>query len=134
MLTFNLTKNHYWQICLLFCLAAALLLIPSFSFASGGETFDSTSVETGSTDDGISEVLCLIVTKLTGPIGKTVAMIALVVLGIGIFMGKLSWQLCLGVAVGITFIFAAGNIIDWLSGTGTDSCGVTEAESGSTGE
>lgn len=126
MLTFNLTKNHYWQICLLFCLAAALLLIPSFSFA---DDFSSDSVESGSTDDGISEVLCLIVTKLTGPIGKTVAMIALVVLGIGIFMGKLSWQLCLGVAVGITFIFAAGNIIDWLSGTGTDSCGVTEESS-----
>ena len=127
MSTFNLTKNYNWQICLLFCLAAAMLLVPSFSFASA--EFSSTSTGAGSTDDGISEVLCLIVTKLTGPIGKTIAMIALVVLGIGIFLGKLSWQLCLGVAVGITFIFAAGNIIDWLSSTGTDSCGVSDSNS-----
>lgn len=117
MLTFNLSKNSYWQICLLFCLAAALMVMPSLSEAN--------TYETGTTDDGISQVLCYIVTKLTGPIGKATAMIALVVLGIGIFLGKLSWQLCLGVSVGITFIFAAGKIINWLSSTGTDSCSVT---------
>jgi type IV secretory pathway VirB2 component (pilin) len=116
MSTLNLSKSHYWQICLLFCLAAAVLVMPSMSFA---DTF-----ETGTTDDGISQVLCYIVTKLTGPIGKTTAMIALVALGIGIFLGKLSWQLCLGVSMGITFIFAAGKIINWLSGTGTESCSV----------
>lgn len=118
MLTFNLSKNNYWQICLLFCLAAAVMVAPSVSLAD--------TYETGTTDDGISQVLCYIVTKLTGPIGKATAMIALVVLGIGIFLGKLSWQLCLGVSVGITFIFAAGKIINWLSGTGTDSCVVSE--------
>ncbi len=116
MLTFNLSKNSHWQICLLFCLAAALMVMPSLSMAN---------YETGTTDDGISQVLCYIVTKLTGPIGKATAMIALVVLGIGIFLGKLSWQLCLGVSVGITFIFAAGKIINWLSGTGTESCTVS---------
>lgn len=118
MLTFNLSKNHYWQICLLFCLAAAIMIMPSVSL--GADTY-----ETGITDDGISQVLCYIVTKLTGPIGKTTAMIALVALGIGIFLGKLSWQLCLGVSIGITFIFAAGKIINWLSGTGSESCSVT---------
>lgn len=120
MLTFNFTKIHYWQICLLFCLAAAVMVMPSL-----GEAADT--YETGTTDDGISQVLCYIVTKLTGPIGKTTAMIALVALGIGIFLGKLSWQLCLGVSIGITFIFAAGKIINWLSGTGTDSCSVDTA-------
>ena len=117
MSTFKLTKDHYWQACLLFCLAAAIMVMPSLSEAS--------NYGTGTTDDGISQTLCYIVTKLTGPIGKATAMIALVVLGIGIFLGKLSWQLCLGVAVGITFIFAAGKIVNWLSGTGTASCSVT---------
>ncbi len=121
MSTFNLSKNNYWQICLLFCLAAAVMVMPSLSVADG--------YGTGTTDDGISEVLCYIVTKLTGPIGKATAMIALVVLGIGIFLGKLSWQLCLGVSIGITFIFAAGKIINWLSGTGTESCEVVETTS-----
>lgn len=117
MLTFKLTKDQYWQVALLFCLIAAVMMLPSFSYGSSSYTDYST-------DDGISQTLCFIVTMLTGPVGKTTAMIALVVLGIGIFLGKLSWQLALGVAVGITFIFAAGKIINWLSGTGTDSCSV----------
>ena len=109
MLNLKLSADNCWQLCLLFCLTAALMLAPDLSSAS-------------STDDGISTVLCLIVTKLTGPIGKAIGMIALVVLGIGVFMGKLQWQLALSIALGITFIFSAGKIINWLSGTGTSSC------------
>ena len=109
MLNFKLSADNCWQVCLLFCLTAAVFLAPELSFSS-------------TTDDGISTVLCLIVTKLTGPIGKTIGMIALVVLGIGILMGKLQWQLALSTALGITFIFSAGKIINWLSGTGTNSC------------
>lgn len=119
MLTLKLTKDHYWQVCLLFCLVAAVMVLPSFSQASSSGYSDYT------TDNGISQTLCYIVTMLTGPVGKATAMIALVVLGIGIFLGKLSWQLCLGVSIGITFIFAAGKIINWLSGTGTESCAVS---------
>ena len=109
MLNLKLSSDNYWQICLLFCLTAAVLLAPELSFSS-------------TTDDGISTVLCLIVTKLTGPIGKAIGVIALVVLGIGIFMGKLQWQLALSIALGITFIFSAGKIINWLSNQGTNSC------------
>ncbi len=111
MLNSKLSTDNLWQIGLLFCLTAALLLMPEMSF--------STSY---TTDDGISTVLCIIVTKLTGPIGKTMGMIALVVLGVGVFMGKLQWPLALSIALGITFIFSAGKIINWLSGQGTNSC------------
>ncbi len=113
MLNFTLSADNCWKFCLLFCLIAAMIFAPDLSGAS-------------STDDGISTVLCLIVTKLTGPIGKTVGMIALVVLGAGIFLGKLSWPLALATALGITFIFSANKIINWLSsGTGgLDSCSV----------
>ena len=110
MLNLKLSTDNCWQMCLLFCLTAAVLFAPELSFS------------TTTTDDGISTVLCLIVTKLTGPIGKAIGVIALVVLGIGIFMGKLQWQLALSIALGITFIFSAGKIINWLSGTGTNSC------------
>lgn len=109
MLNTKLSADNLWQVGLLFCLTAVLLLMPELSFSS-------------TTDDGISTVLCTIVTKLTGPIGKAIGMIALVVLGIGVFMGKLQWQLALSVALGITFIFSAGKIINWLSGQGTSSC------------
>jgi type IV secretory pathway VirB2 component (pilin) len=49
-------------------------------------------------------------------------MIALVALGIGIFLGKLSWPLALATAVGITFIFSAGSIVGWLTAGTTVSC------------
>jgi len=75
MLNTKLSHDNIWHVGLLFCLAAAILLMPELSFSSS------------TTDDGISTVLCLIVTKLTGPIGKTVSMIALVTLGVGVFMG-----------------------------------------------
>ena len=112
MLNFKISSDNAWQICLLFCLTAAVLLLPELSFASA----------TTSTDDGISTVLCKIVTKLTGPIGKAIGVTALATLGIGIFMGKLQWQLALSTALGITFIFSAGKIINWLSDSGTNSC------------
>ena len=111
MLNFKLSSDNAWQICLLFCLTAAILVLPELSFAGSSDT-----------DDGISTVLCKIVTKLTGPIGKAIGVTALATLGIGIFMGKLQWQLALSVALGITFIFSAGKIINWLSDTGTSSC------------
>ena len=109
MLNFKLSTDNAWQLCLLFCLTAAILTAPELSFST-------------STDDGISTVLCAVVTKLTGPIGVTISMIALVVLGVGILMGKLQWQLALSIALGITFIFSAGKIINWLSSQGTSSC------------
>ncbi len=110
MLRVKISAYNYWQICLLFCLTAAIILAPELSFS------------TSTTDDGISTVLCLIVTKLTGPVGKAAGMIALVGLGIGVFMGSLKWQLALGIALGLTFIFSAGKIINWLSSQGTSSC------------
>ncbi len=115
MLNFTLSADNCWKFCLLFCLIAAMIFAPDLSGASAD-----------SNDDGISTVLCLIVTKLTGPIGKTVGMIALVVLGAGIFLGKLSWPLALATALGITFIFSANKIINWLSSGvgGSDSCSV----------
>lgn len=100
------SNSFNWQLCAVFCLAALVLVVPEAAFAA---------------DDGISDVLCKVVTKLTGPIGKAVGMIALVVLGMGIFLGKLSWPLALATALGITFIFSASTIMAWLSGSGS-SC------------
>ena len=51
----------------------------------------------------------------------TGATIAVVVLGIGLFLGKLSWGLAMATAVGIGMIFSAGTIVNWLGG-GTQTC------------
>ncbi len=67
---------------------------------------------------GIAGTMCKITNALTGPIGKAVATIAVVVLGIGLFLGKLSWGLAMATAIGIGLIFSAGTIVTWLGGSG----------------
>ncbi|MEQ9116062.1 MAG: TrbC/VirB2 family protein [Rickettsiales bacterium] len=70
-------------------------------------------------NDAITQVLCNVVNQLSGGIGKAIATIAIIVLGIGLFIGKLSWPLAIATAVGIGMIFGAASIVNWISaGTG----------------
>jgi type IV secretion system protein VirB2 len=80
--------------------------------------------DVGTDTDAISQVLCAIVTKLTGPMGRGISTIAIVVLGIGLFLGKLSWPVAIATAIGIGLIFGAAQIVVWL-GTATATTGVT---------
>ena len=85
--------------------------------------FDVASFASSTTDsDGLSSVLCLIVSKLQGPIGMSVSAIALFALGFKAMTHKLEWPAALGVAIGITFIFSAGKIINWLMGQNIAGC------------
>ena len=76
----------------------------------------------GQTDDAITDVLCNVVGQLKGPIGKAIATIAIIVLGIGLFMGKLSWPLALATAIGIGIIFGADGIVGWLYPDAAGAC------------
>jgi type IV secretory pathway VirB2 component (pilin) len=94
-----------------FCIIGLIMVIPNTAAAdppAGG--------------DAISGVLCIVVKALTGPIGKAIATIAIVVLGIGLFMGKLSWPLALATALGIGMIFGADQIVTWLAPAAKSSC------------
>jgi type IV secretory pathway VirB2 component (pilin) len=65
--------------------------------------------------NAIVTVLCNIVNLLTGSIARGVAMIAIVVVAVGLFMGKFSWGVGLATAIGIAMIFGASTVVDWLS-------------------
>jgi type IV secretory pathway VirB2 component (pilin) len=108
MSNLKITTNNSWQMCLVLCLVALTMVSPS----------DVLAADTS----GLTDAICKIVTLLTGVLGQAVAMIALVALGIGIFLGKLSWPLALATAVGITFIFSAGKIVGWITGGTTATC------------
>lgn len=89
----------------MFCLVALFsVVLPKMAFAA---------------DDTISTVLCNVVQQLQGGIGKAIATIAIIVLGIGLFLGKFSWPVAVATAIGIGMIFGAAGIVDWVSsGTG----------------
>ena len=101
----SINSKSSWQLCFSFCLIAALLAFPDI--ASAAASTDQT---------GIGTVMCKIVNLLTGTVGKAISVIAIVVLAIGIFMGKLSWSLALATAIGIGLIFKAPQMVMWLSG------------------
>ena len=101
------------SLCLCFCaFALVMVILPNIAMASAS----------GGTD-AISQVLCNVLGQLQGGIGKGIATIAIIVLGIGLFLGKLSWPLALATALGIGLIFGAASVVSWVtsntSGIGT---------------
>lgn len=85
-------------------LACAIFILPIEAAASGS--------------DGISGALCNVIGQLNGPWGKGIATIAVVALGIGLFLGKLSWGLAISTAIGIGMIFGASALVSTIGGAG----------------
>jgi type IV secretory pathway VirB2 component (pilin) len=109
--SFAVTKKVAWLICALFC---ATIVVQS--------GFIEVASATG-TADPIGDTLCKVSNMLTGRGGKAIATIGLVALGIGLFLGKLSWGLAIATGIGIMLIFGSGDVIKWIGGTaGSASC------------
>jgi len=70
-------------------------------------------------------VLCNVVAFFTGTIGKAIATLALIIVGLGALMGKVSWGMALIVGVGVALVFGAAGIIDSLGAAGAASCSNT---------
>jgi type IV secretory pathway VirB2 component (pilin) len=93
-----------------------ILQLSSIESALAVDPPASGSSNSQDTRDELSCTLKRIVDVLTGPMGKAIASLAIIALGIGLFLGKLSWGLAVATALGIAMIFGAPNIVDWLSG------------------
>ncbi len=98
----------YQKLCVFFALITLVI--------SCQEAFANTNT------DAISDVLCNVINQLQGGIGKGIATIAIVVLGIGLFLGKLSWPLAIATAIGIGLIFGAAGIVGWISPGSGSGC------------
>ena len=73
--------------------------------------------------DIIGNKLCDLVTLLQGNIAKTVAIIAIMTIAIGLFTGKTSWPVALTVSVGIIILFSAPEVVKMIAGTtATTAC------------
>ncbi|MBQ4874731.1 MAG: TrbC/VirB2 family protein [Rickettsiaceae bacterium H1] len=95
---------------------STFLLIPDLLFAG------KTPTTTPGSDNAIRKVICNIVVQLTGPIGQGISTIAIIFIGIGLFMGKISWGLALGITIGIAMLFGAQTIVEWVSGGKITAC------------
>ncbi|MDR0423664.1 MAG: TrbC/VirB2 family protein [Rickettsiales bacterium] len=70
-------------------------------------------------------VLCNILQFVTGPIGKGVASLAIIGVGVGFFSGKVSWSALIAVTLALATLFGSPAIIRVISGdkTGQFACG-----------
>lgn len=116
---FKLDEKISKRICMFFAFVA-LIMLNQEAFGTDG----SGNTTTG-TNDAITQVLCNVVNQLQSGIGKGIATIGIIVLGIGLFLGKLSWPLALATALGIALIFGATSIVAWISAGTAGSAGAT---------
>jgi len=99
----------------------ALIFINLFAlnvFADGPTPSTSTDV--------IGDKLCKLVQTLQGNIAKTVAIVSIMTIAIGLFTGKTSWPVALTVAVGIIILFSAPAVVKMIAGdTASTDCANT---------
>ena len=103
----NMKKSWMYSFC--FVAAFAAMFMPEFAIAGDG-------------GDAIAEVLCTVVEWFTGPLGKGLATLAVIVIGIGALMGKVSWGMALIVGTGIAIVFGAVEIVDAIGVETADGC------------
>lgn len=70
----------------------------------------------------LGNAICQIAAVAQGQVAKGIATIAVIMLGIGAMLGKVSWSMALLVAVGIAVVFNAGGIVTSIF-SGAGSCG-----------
>lgn len=97
----NQQRDTVWALFLTFALFAAVMLVPDLAHA-------------GDIDDALSKPLCELVGLITGTTGRAIATIAIIVIGVGALMGKISWGMAIIVALGIAIVFGAGAILESL--------------------
>ncbi len=93
--------SQAWQMSLLVLFAAVVVMLPDLAFAD--------------TDTTIGNTLCKVVGWFTGNTGKGIATIAIIVIGIGALMGKVSWGMAIIVGIGVALIFGAASLVNSIS-------------------
>ena len=63
----------------------------------------------------IGSLLCGVASWFVGPLGQGIATLAIIVIGIGALMGKVSWGMAIIVGIGVAVIFGAPVIVGELS-------------------
>lgn len=115
----TMNKDFYWRVLTVLCISCAIISACDTAFAS------SVASAAASDNDVIGKTLCALVKNVGGGIAKAIATMAIFAVGIGLFMGKLSWGTAALTAAGVGVIFGAGKLVAWLSaGSATSDCSV----------
>lgn len=101
------TIDMCWQLLSLVAVCACVSLFSEAALA-----------QPASDSNAIEQVFCNVVLILTGTTGKAIATVAVIAVGVGALLGKISWGMALIVALGVALIFGAASIVSSLGGSG----------------
>jgi len=112
-LFFNNIKSNHNKLLVCLMIFVTLSMITSFTAAA-----DSTATSSAAIDDptGIVSIFCNVINQITGGIGKVIAILILISMAIGLFIGKISWGLAIAVMVGMGLLFGAQGVVQVISG------------------
>ena len=96
----TITQDKMMSLAMALFVAYAVMLLPTDAWATG--------------PSALQDTLCNVVGWFQGPIGAGIATLAIIVVGIGALMGKVSWGMAIIVGLGVGIIFGADNIIQAL--------------------
>lgn len=102
-------RDTMWSAFLALALFIAVMVVPEVAMAGGAG---------GGGDNPLTNTLCTLVQWLTGPTGRAVATLAIIIIGVGALMGKVSWGMAIIVALGIAIVFGAPTLLNLLGGGG----------------
>jgi len=88
-------------------LSAVIVMMPDFAHA---------------TDTPMGTVLCTVTAWFTGNAGKGLATIAIIVIGIGALLGKVSWGMAIIIGIGVAIVFSAAGIVNAMNAGATAGC------------
>jgi type IV secretion system protein VirB2 len=91
-----------WHLLVLFAAVVGSSLLPEMAQAA--------------TANVIQGVFCNVVMIMTGTTGKALATVAIIAVGVGALLGKISWGMALIVALGVALVFGAASIVTALGG------------------
>ena len=99
----------------MFFMLIAFLLTSNYEIALAATTAPTAA------SDPIGYQLCKVVAIMSNSTAKAIAIVALLAVGVGLFMGKVNWGVALTTAVGVIVMFGAPALIGFLGGTGADA-------------
>ena len=88
---------------------------PSLAIAAGDKVTEAS--------ESVTNVICRAIKIVQGPTGKTLAILVIISLAIGLFLGKITWGVAIAVAVGMGILFGANTVVGYISGVAGDPCG-----------
>lgn len=84
------------------------------AFALGMALCALLPLEAHATISPMGNVLCGVISIIYGNFGRALATLAVISLGVGAMLGKVSWGLALTVATGISVVFCAPSITSFM--------------------